>query len=187
MHTTDARSLSYTQMHTLFYIVRNIHECSQFGSICLIPTHVFFLWFILLCFSKMSPSTVPIMSFPLTSSILALSLLLVPFFVCFCLFFNPASCSFPILSYDLLLFTSDFNSPSPCYSCMLCGRAYFYFLFQIKKTHRHKSAKDIAQSQCHTCTIHSWSDSTGSVVFIPLKVNFIKTRNKETESINIIH
>lgn len=49
-----------TRTHTLCRTVRNIHDCSRFGSISLIPTHN--LRLTLLCFSKMSPNTAPIIS-----------------------------------------------------------------------------------------------------------------------------
>lgn len=75
--------------------------------------------------------------------------------------------------------------------CVVVGLFLFCPVGQIKKTHyREIGQRQHTQPMPHTRAhmhVHSWSDCGGSVVFIVLKVNFIKTRNKETEPINEIH
>lgn len=59
------------------------------------------------------------------------------------------SIAFPTPSRPMIyyFFFSDFNSPSFCYDCMLCGGAYFYFLLlgRLKRHTNRKAAKDNTQ------------------------------------------
>lgn len=125
-------------------VVRNIHECSQFGFSPAYSNSYFCGLFY--CIAARCPqNTVPIMSFPLTSSILASSPPLVAVFKTLSLAIPPPP-SRPMIYY---FFLSDLNSPSLRYNFMLCGGARFYFL-HLDRLKRH--AKDNTHSQCHTHT-----------------------------------
>ena len=91
---------THTHKHTHSTVQSEIYM----SALNLDPSLLFqliYLRFILLCCSKMSPNTLPIMSFPLTSSILACSTPLVPFFNTVSCFFFPQS--HPMIYYFFLL------------------------------------------------------------------------------------
>lgn len=177
-------------------VVRNIHECSQFGFSPAYSNSYFCGLFY--CIAARCPqNTVPIMSFPLTSSILASSPPLVAVFKTLSLAIPPPPPSRPMIYY---FFLSDLNSPSLCYNFMLCGGARFYFL-HLDRLKRH--AKDNTHSQCHTHTCtqthththrHERTSTSAAglialevLCLFPSKLTSSKQGTKETEPINEIH
>lgn len=116
--------------------------------------------------------TVPITSFPITSS----SHLLFQFFLNTILIFSTHPITrkyFVLLVFFVLLLLRMFSS-----------RTYCYFLKLIK----YIQYIIVGQTQhMEPMEAHLLCDCAGSLVFSPLKVNFITTRNKATETINEIH
>lgn len=78
-------------------------------------------------------------------------------------------------SFELFLNRLDLFHPS---------HHNFYDQFILVYTQRYWSKANAWSQWKHVC---DWSDCGGSLVFIPLKVNFITTMSEETEPINEIH
>lgn len=98
----------------------------------------------------------------------------------------------PKQSSNYVYVGADFNSPSPCFVCVLRSDPFLFSpVGEIKKKKKKTCSNCNTTKRQHThkelMHVQSGSDSNGSVLFIPIRVNFIKTWNKETKAINENH
>lgn len=173
-------------------VVRNIHECSQFGFSPAYSNSYFCGLFY--CIAARCPqNTVPIMSFPLTSSILASSPPLVAVFKTLSLAIPPVS------SHDLLLLSFWFEfslSPLQFYA-LWWGPFLFSPLGQIKKTRQRQHTQPVPHTHVHANTHTHRHERTSTsaaglialevLCLFPSKLTSSKQGTKETEPINEIH
>lgn len=171
-------------------VVRNIHECSQFGFSPAYSNSYFCGLFY--CIAARCPqNTVPIMSFPLTSSILASSPPLVAVFKTL----SPP----PVSSHDLLLLSFWFEfslSPLQFYA-LWWGPFLFSPLGQIKKTRQRQHTQPVPHTHVHANTHTHRHERTSTsaaglialevLCLFPSKLTSSKQGTKETEPINEIH
>lgn len=174
-------------------VVRNIHECSQFGFSPAYSNSYFCGLFY--CIAARCPqNTVPIMSFPLTSSILASSPPLVAVFKTLSLAIPP-----PVSSHDLLLLSFWFEfslSPLQFYA-LWWGPFLFSPLGQIKKTRQRQHTQPVPHTHVHANTHTHRHERTSTsaaglialevLCLFPSKLTSSKQGTKETEPINEIH
>lgn len=175
-------------------VVRNIHECSQFGFSPAYSNSYFCGLFY--CIAARCPqNTVPIMSFPLTSSILASSPPLVAVFKTLSLAIPPP----PVSSHDLLLLSFWFEfslSPLQFYA-LWWGPFLFSPLGQIKKTRQRQHTQPVPHTHVHANTHTHRHERTSTsaaglialevLCLFPSKLTSSKQGTKETEPINEIH
>lgn len=174
-------------------VVRNIHECSQFGFSPAYSNSYF--CGLSYCIAARCPqNTVPIMSFPLTSSILASSPPLVAVFKTLSLAIPP-----PVSSHDLLLLSFWFEfslSPLQFYA-LWWGPFLFSPLGQIKKTRQRQHTQPVPHTHVHANTHTHRHERTSTsaaglialevLCLFPSKLTSSKQGTKETEPINEIH
>lgn len=174
-------------------VVRNIHECSQFGFSPAYSNSYFCGLFY--CIAARCPqNTVPIMYFPLTSSILASSPPLVAVFKTLSLAIPP-----PVSSHDLLLLSFWFEfslSPLQFYA-LWWGPFLFSPLGQIKKTRQRQHTQPVPHTHVHANTHTHRHERTSTsaaglialevLCLFPSKLTSSKQGTKETEPINEIH